>query len=278
MHGNSRAECIRVEGDVKLTPLAAAALSALAILAPTTAAAPIITFAVVHVTVFGLTVFGFTVIFATGAGVAVVLLDIVVWTSRPGPLYTLLVVNLVIAVVHAKSAKAHILVGLAILVDFISTSDSHRRRAPTTVSHFGRGRLSPRYLCCLLPRLTTVVAMVVALGSAKVVLLMAVRVLSRHLRTALLPTYGHHGHHAHMPHDLMAYWHVSHKTAYCWLLHNDLPVCNVGLLDYPRDTTSMCTHRRRTSAPARARVPSRGSQTISATSWSCTLRQELPLP
>ena len=46
----------------------------------------------------------------------------------------------------------------------------------------------------------------------------------------------------------------------------------------PSHTTSMCTHRRRTRAPARARVPSRGSQTISATSWSCTLRQELPLP
>jgi len=164
MHGNSRAECIRVESDVQLTPLAAAALSALATLAPTTAAAPIITFtvvhvtvfsaapittfAVVHVTVFGLTVFGFTVIFVTGAGLAVIHVDIVVWTSRPGPLCTLLVVNLVIAVVHAKSAKAHILVGLAILVDFISTSDSHRRRAPTTISHFGRGRLSPRYLCC----------------------------------------------------------------------------------------------------------------------------------
>jgi len=146
MHGNSRAECIRVESDVQLTPLAAAALSALATLAPTTAAAPIITFtvvhvtvfsaapittfAVVHVTVFGLTVFGFTVIFVTGAGLAVIHVDIVVWTSRPGPLCTLLVVNLVIAVVHAKSAKAHILVGLAILVDFISTSDSHRRRHP----------------------------------------------------------------------------------------------------------------------------------------------------
>ena len=66
-------------------------------------------------------------------------------------------------------------------------------------------------------------------------LLMVIRLLSRHLRAALLPTYGHHGYYAHMPHDLMAYWHVSHNTAHCWLLHNDLPVRNVGLLDYPRD-------------------------------------------